>query len=189
MPFLCLLTIRVLQSLCSSRHRKPFQVFCIKCLVHILLYHNYSCHVFFESQDRFFFELVWPGKLTMRGASSSKCMITRIIVTRGTTCLRQNPRGNYVLVWRIRLAVTPGHSRDQRGSHTTTRLASVCVNLNSKSEAQLRERAVDFSVRQGVVFSRSTYKHTHKHTNHPRCLCASECSQEWHPWITCKHSW
>jgi len=55
---------------------------------------------------------------------------------------------------------------------TTSSLASVCVDSNSTrvTEARVKKaRSAIFFAKQGVVITFSTYTHTHKHTNHPRC--------------------
>jgi hypothetical protein len=59
---------------------------------------------------------------------------------------------------------------------TMTRLALVCVDLNSKSEARVEgARSGVLCVTRSCDFIHHIQIHTHKHTNHPRCQSASEC--------------
>jgi len=56
---------------------------------------------------------------------------------------------------------------------TMTRLASVYVDLNSKSKARV-EGARSFFSTTSCALIQHIHTHTHKHSNHPRCLSASE---------------
>jgi len=59
---------------------------------------------------------------------------------------------------------------------TMTRLALVCVDLNSKRKAWVAgARRGVFCATRSCVLIQNIHTHTHTHTNHPRCLSASEC--------------
>jgi len=61
-------------------------------------------------------------------------------------------------------------------SPTKARLASVCVDLSSNSEARVEgvhNRVLCVTRSCGLIHHIHT--HTHKHSNHPSCQSASEC--------------